>query len=365
MQLPPLSDNDIVYGLSTYNERITRDFFYGYCREAYTWLDSKYQLTGKPGLDFFTLAHTYYISLATHHFGQLTSHEPNVSLKTWIQGGFRFTVLDALKAYNSECEHSSDKDADELANLLRSAPDYEELMPSVLSAVSAHYHNDPTMEAIARKILVEGFRQNEVATQLGITPSAVSQRFHRLMDNVVRPFIIDNYSKGAGAPDACLLPVDVCMESGTPCQKPRSAASEARFQLRPAPTVITHLEPHETFVFGSFAQGQHICASALTALERFGAKMGQSEGMQGQAYAIPTMPSSEEQLADAIDRFIDYAADHRRQTFIVSRIGCEIAGFAPQTIAVMFARTKMLRLANVLLPAEFVEHIDNCEDLSF
>ena len=50
--------------------------------------------------------------------------------------------------------------------------------------------------------------------------------------------------------------------------------------------LITELNENEVFVFGSNGQGAHLGGAAATAVRKFGAKMGQAEGLQGQSYAI-------------------------------------------------------------------------------
>lgn len=47
-------------------------------------------------------------------------------------------------------------------------------------------------------------------------------------------------------------------------------------------------EPDTIFVFGSNPEGRHGAGSARVAREQFGAKYGQGEGLQGNAYALPT-----------------------------------------------------------------------------
>ena len=49
------------------------------------------------------------------------------------------------------------------------------------------------------------------------------------------------------------------------------------------------LENNQIFVFGSNEHGRHGGGAAHTAVIKFGAIMGQGEGLQGQSYAIPTM----------------------------------------------------------------------------
>ena len=52
--------------------------------------------------------------------------------------------------------------------------------------------------------------------------------------------------------------------------------------------LITQLDDNSIFVFGSNTQGRHGKGAALIARQKFGAIYGQSEGLQGQSYAICT-----------------------------------------------------------------------------
>lgn len=47
-------------------------------------------------------------------------------------------------------------------------------------------------------------------------------------------------------------------------------------------------EPDVIFVFGSNPEGRHGAGSARVAVQQFGAKYGQGEGLQGMSYALPT-----------------------------------------------------------------------------
>lgn len=94
-----LSDEAIVDGLRSHDSQITREYFYQYCRIAYCVNDRRYDLSNKSGLDFYSIAHEYYLSLDKNGFRQLDDRHPDVSLKTWMVNGFRFVLLDRLKAY--------------------------------------------------------------------------------------------------------------------------------------------------------------------------------------------------------------------------------------------------------------------------
>ena len=56
-----------------------------------------------------------------------------------------------------------------------------------------------------------------------------------------------------------------------------------------------------------------------------------------------------------VDDFIRFAKEHSRLTFLVTRIGCGIAGFRDEEIAPLF--TDAIEVENIILPMEFVENI--------
>lgn len=116
---------------------------------------------------------------------------------------------------------------------------------------------------------------------------------------------------------------------------------------------IKELAPDEIFVFGSNLAGHHGGGAARVALDRFGAQWGQGEGIQGQSYAIPTMQGGVETIKPYVDRFLDLAYEWDQNTFLVTRIGCGIAGFTPEQIAPLFDRA--LDMYNVVLPRDFYD----------
>ena len=96
---------------------------------------------------------------------------------------------------------------------------------------------------------------------------------------------------------------------------------------RVTPEWIHDLAPNEVFVFGSNLGGMHGGGAARIAYRCFGAKMGVGVGLQGQSYAIPTMQGGPETIRPYVDEFIDFARQHPETTFLVTPIGCGIAGF--------------------------------------
>lgn len=120
---------------------------------------------------------------------------------------------------------------------------------------------------------------------------------------------------------------------------------------RVTPEFIRNLENDEIFVFGSNLAGAHGGGAARIAAERFGAIMGQGVGLQGQSYAIPTMQGGVNTILPYVEEFIDFAEQHPKLNFLVTKIGCGIAGFTPKQIAPLFAGT--VELENVYLPMDF------------
>jgi hypothetical protein len=116
---------------------------------------------------------------------------------------------------------------------------------------------------------------------------------------------------------------------------------------------ITHLEPNEIFVFGSNLQGYHGAGAARMALDKFGAVWGQGVGLQGQSYAIPTMEGGVETIKPYVDEFIDFAKQHPEYQFLLTRVGCGIAGFTDEEIAPLFGEA--LKLENVIFPKAFID----------
>ena len=119
-------------------------------------------------------------------------------------------------------------------------------------------------------------------------------------------------------------------------------------EKRHTPERITELGPNEIFVFGSNLSGSHGGGAALLAFERFGAIWGQGVGLQGQSYGIPTMQGGVETIKPYVDEFIDFAKSRPDLTFLVTRIGCGIAGFRNEEIAPLFAKAKGVE--NIVLP---------------
>ena len=123
------------------------------------------------------------------------------------------------------------------------------------------------------------------------------------------------------------------------------------------PDYIDTLLPKQIFVFGSNALGYHTGGASGTARKKFGAVWGQAEGLQGQCYAIPVdygkNVRKDGEVRAAVGRFVTFAKEHPDLFFLVTRVGCGIAGYHDDEMAQFFIDA--LELKNVSLPKSFVE----------
>lgn len=123
--------------------------------------------------------------------------------------------------------------------------------------------------------------------------------------------------------------------------------------MRPifTPSTITALADNEIFVFGSNIKGFHSGGASGFARKHFGAIEGQSEGRQGQCYAIPTVGLDLNGIKVSVETFCKYAKDNPELKFLVTPIGCKNAGYTPEEIAPFFKDAYWLE--NVILPKSF------------
>ncbi len=129
---------------------------------------------------------------------------------------------------------------------------------------------------------------------------------------------------------------------------------------RNTPEIINHLEANEIFVFGSNKAGLHYGGAARVAANLFGAVIGEGIGLQGNSYAIPTLDENFNQLhiqevEGYVSSFVEYAKASTDKCFLVTKIGCGIAGFSVEDIAPLFK--ECIGTDNVVLPIEFENFI--------
>ncbi|MDR2382768.1 MAG: hypothetical protein LBD76_02665 [Prevotellaceae bacterium] len=121
---------------------------------------------------------------------------------------------------------------------------------------------------------------------------------------------------------------------------------------RISPKWINSLQTGEIFVFGSNSGGYHGGGAAALAM-KWGAIWGQGVGLQGQTYAIPTMFNTATKIKPYVDEFLSFAKTHPELKFLVTEIGCGIAGFTPDDIAPFFKAAIDENIENVYLPESF------------
>lgn len=130
---------------------------------------------------------------------------------------------------------------------------------------------------------------------------------------------------------------------------------------RVTPINIQDLPIGSVFVFGSNESGEHVGGAARQAVGQLGAKWGQGFGRAGETFAIPTLDWQLRRLPLKfielyVKRFLAYAKRNPKGTFLVTAIGCGIAGRRPEQIAPMFKAAKYIN--NIQLPREFWEVIN-------
>ena len=388
--LESLSDDEILQGFKDADARIVREYYYGYCRVAYCIYDKRYDLQHKPGMDFFSLAHEYYLYLCEHDFKPLEDKKPSMSLKTWMVNGFRFLLLDKLKEVVKEHRFESFEARQENRKMQFDVTDNQfehDLYQTIEDIGNFYYGRDSKNSIILKMLYIEGFRGKDVAAQLGMSRSAVTQRCQKMMHDVVIPYFkkyFDASEYGSylsfGDKDASVSSapkISMPSMSSMPSMKAsRRCCEEAADngnnifnnifnnkknmedmkKGRITPRWIDSLKENEIFVFGSNLAGMHGGGAARIARLHFGAVMGKGVGLQGQSYAIPTMQGGVETIRPYVDDFIAYAKRHPEKHFLVTPIGCGIAGFEAEDIAPLFEEAKEMK--NISLPESFWEVIE-------
>lgn len=125
---------------------------------------------------------------------------------------------------------------------------------------------------------------------------------------------------------------------------------------RITPDNIQELKPNEIFVFGSNEAGIHGAGAALLAVKKFGALPRHGLGQFGQSFAIPTKDQNIktlplEVISGYVRYFTNWAQAYWQTTYLVTEIGCGLAGYTPDEIAPLFEGCTYLY--NVSLPQCF------------
>ena len=125
-----------------------------------------------------------------------------------------------------------------------------------------------------------------------------------------------------------------------------------KINKRFTPDRVENLSQCEIFVFGSNLQGQHMGGAARMAYEKFGAEWGVGDGPTGRCYAIPTMHGGLSDIRPYAVKFIAYAKEHPNNRFLLTRVGCGIAGFKDDDMAPLFEDA--LDVPNITYPREWL-----------
>lgn len=126
--------------------------------------------------------------------------------------------------------------------------------------------------------------------------------------------------------------------------------------IRTTPDKIIELKENQIFVFGSNLAGRHGKGAAKKALI-WGAKYGQAKGIQGKTYAIPTKNENIQrtlsiyEIKPFVEEFIEFAKNNPSLTFLVTEIGCGLAGYNVKDIAPLFLQAK--NIDNIHLSKRF------------
>lgn len=118
---------------------------------------------------------------------------------------------------------------------------------------------------------------------------------------------------------------------------------------------VRAIDDNEIFVFGSNLAGNHAGGAARLAHEHFGAEMGVGEGVTGQSYAFPTLTEdfqkvSSTQLHMARLKLYQTANTMPNHKFILTKVGCGIAGFDELKMQKMFSNAP----SNIMKPEDWV-----------
>ena len=125
---------------------------------------------------------------------------------------------------------------------------------------------------------------------------------------------------------------------------------------RITPEQIDRLRENELFVCGTNVAGKHKKGAAYTAYKRFGATPGRCHGIDNSCYGIPTKDAALKvlplgRIAKYVQNMIDDAVNYPEKIFLVTKIGCGLAGYTPADIAPLFEDA--VDVENIHLPQEF------------
>ena len=123
------------------------------------------------------------------------------------------------------------------------------------------------------------------------------------------------------------------------------------------PEKIISLNENEIFVFGSNLAGIHGAGAAFFAMKKFGAIKGVGRGLSGKTYAFPTKDHkihsrSLKEIGEEISCLYRTALSMPEKIFLVTKVGCGLAGFSEQEIGDLFRNREAEKPSNIGLPIE-------------
>jgi len=148
----------------------------------------------------------------------------------------------------------------------------------------------------------------------------------------------------------------VCGETTQYCSDACWAIQQAAAFNRITPEKVTDLRPLDIFVYGANEAGILGAGAALTARRFVGRRSGVC-GLSGRTFAIPTKPRDLrlslplDDISKYVAMFVTYVSKRRDRCFLVTEIGCGLAGYHPSQIAPMFRGC--VALPHVCLPQRF------------
>lgn len=117
----------------------------------------------------------------------------------------------------------------------------------------------------------------------------------------------------------------------------------------------------QIFVFGSNLAGRHGKGAAKFAHENHGAEYGVGKGLTGSAYALPTKDEKIrtlplERIEKEILEFFQFARKNENLTFILTPVGCGLAGYSSYIMMKLFKKYWGNDIKNVFLAKTWLDH---------
>jgi len=127
-----------------------------------------------------------------------------------------------------------------------------------------------------------------------------------------------------------------------------------------APSHITHLNSNQIYVYGSNEKGIMGAGAALYGYRQGWIEWGNGISPSKKSYPIPTKDHflkvlSLDKIQQYVDKFKIYAKENPELEFLLTPIGCGLAGYTPEQIAPMFKDCPN----NVFLPQCFIDIIQS------